>query len=185
MRDGRRPRSGEGRAMSETCFICHKLLEDERIVHVNNAHAHLVLCDSCSLKTEGKDLIPMLDSVTQTKDATIAALRAQLADMQSDIDLLTAMKRGMAEDVKVGRAIREYFSQIEGRYLTSAKMEISVHRYDLEERPEAHWNIDARVEGKERDIEDILTGARDMPDNPTLPDALRAAGLLDKEAADE
>ena len=85
----------------------------------------------------------------------------------------------MQEDAAVGRAIREWFDRIKGRYLVSSKLEISVHRYDSQDIPEAHWYITARVNSGYNHVEEwIDTNGIDTPDCPELPDALRAAGLL-------
>ena len=96
---------------------------------------------------------------------------------QSEID--AAATEQIRLDAEVGRAIREYFARIEGRYLVSAKMEISVHRYDSQGIAEAHWNIHACVTiGYEHREEELMTDGRLSQDNPELRDALIAAGLL-------
>lgn len=115
-----------------------------------------------------------LESTVVDLTCTISDLRAQLA--QRD------------EDAAVGKAIREWFDRIKGRYLVSSKLEISVHRYDSQGIDEAHWYITARVNSGYDYIEDgwIDTNGKDTPDCPELIDALRAAGLLPvKEATDE
>jgi hypothetical protein len=150
------------------CAVCGLAV----LVYEDDDH-HLVVYYGCDHRIGAEELV----AESTAKDATIAALRAQLEQAQRERDaLLTAAKE---EDAAAGQAIRGYFAKIEGRYLTSAKMEITVHRYDLEGRPEAHWNIHARIESKERDVDDICTDGRDQPDNPTLSDAFQSAGLLE------
>jgi hypothetical protein len=105
--------------------------------------------------------------------AGVTKLRAQVAAANARAERAEA-------DAEVGRAIKEYFARIEGRYLVSAKMEISVHRYDMSGLPEAHWNIQAAVTSGYNHIEDggIWTDGKDKPDNPELRDALISAGLI-------
>ena len=105
--------------------------------------------------------------------ATIAQLRAELAAKN--------------EDAAVGRAIRKWFAKLSG-WGVSAKLELSLYRYDLLSEPrgiredhlEPHWWIYGNSEGDR-----VSNDGQDMPDCPTLPDALRAAGLLPQEATDE